>query len=57
MKKIKKNDLIPFFIMDHDDLPESYLKHCEKFFGMIRQQIKKKGKNDTKRHNRASKNN
>ena len=50
MKKIKKNDLIPFFIMDHNYLPENYLKSCKKFFKSLNQKNKKEGtkKNDIK---------
>jgi len=32
MKRIKHNDLIPWFTMDHGQLPASYLKHTQKFF-------------------------
>ena len=32
MKKIKHNDLIPWFTMDHGQLPASYLKSTQKFF-------------------------
>ena len=32
MKRIKHNDLLPWFIRDHRTLPESYKKSCEKFF-------------------------
>jgi len=32
MKRIKKNDLLPWFIRDHDTLPAAYLASCEKFF-------------------------
>ena len=31
-KRIKHNDLIPWFTMDHDQLPASYLKSTQKFF-------------------------
>ena len=31
-KRIKHNDLLPWFTMDHDQLPASYLKHTKKFF-------------------------
>ena len=30
--RIKKNDLLPWFIQDHGTLPASYLKSCQKFF-------------------------
>tara|TARA_R110000824_G_scaffold109710_1_gene257496 strand:+ start:297 stop:539 length:243 start_codon:yes stop_codon:yes gene_type:complete len=32
VKTIKKNDLLPWFTMDHGQLPASYLRSCEKFF-------------------------
>jgi len=31
-KRIKHNDLLPWFIDDHGTLPASYLASCEKFF-------------------------
>ena len=31
MKRIKHNDLIPWFTMDHGKLPAGYLKSVEKF--------------------------
>ena len=30
--KIKKGDLLPWFIYDHAELPAWYLKDCKKFF-------------------------
>jgi hypothetical protein len=38
MKRIKKNDLLPWFIRDHDTLPASYKRSCEKFFKSLKQQ-------------------
>ena len=38
MKRIKKNDLLPWFLEDHGTLPASYLKSCEKFFKSLKQQ-------------------
>ena len=32
MKKIKHNNLLPWFTDDHGTLPASYLRSCEKFF-------------------------
>jgi hypothetical protein len=32
MKRIKHNDLLPWFTMDHGQLPEAYLKSTQKFF-------------------------
>ncbi len=31
-KRIKHNDLLPWFTEDHDQLPDAYLKSCQKFF-------------------------
>tara|TARA_X000001388_G_scaffold37727_1_gene26696 strand:- start:505 stop:696 length:192 start_codon:yes stop_codon:yes gene_type:complete len=31
-KSIKHNNLLPWFTDDHDTLPASYLRSCEKFF-------------------------
>ena len=38
MKRIKKNDLLPWFTQDHGTLPASYLKSCKKFFKSLKQQ-------------------
>ena len=32
MKRIKHNDLLPWFTQDHGTLPADYLASCEKFF-------------------------
>jgi len=32
MKRIKHNDLVPWFIQDHGTLPDAYLRSCKKFF-------------------------
>ena len=34
-KKIDNNNLMPWFMDDHRELPASYLKSCEKFFKKI----------------------
>jgi hypothetical protein len=31
-RRIKHNDLVPWFIQDHGTLPSSYLASCRKFF-------------------------
>jgi len=38
MKRIKHNDLLPWFIQDHGTLPAAYLASCKKFFRSIKQQ-------------------
>ena len=37
MKRIKHNDLLPWFTMDHRTLPASYLKSCKEFFKELTQ--------------------
>jgi len=37
-RRIKHNDLLPWFTQDHGTLPASYLRSCEKFFKSIKQQ-------------------
>jgi len=32
VKRIKHNNLLPWFTQDHGTLPASYLRSCEKFF-------------------------
>jgi len=32
MRRIKHNDLLPWFTQDHGTLPKAYLKSCQKFF-------------------------
>ena len=36
MRKIKHNDLLPWFTMDHGQLPAAYLKSTQKFFNGLR---------------------
>ena len=36
MKRIKHNDLLPWFTMDHGQLPASYLKSTNKFFDKLK---------------------
>jgi len=38
LKRIKHNDLLPWFTDDHRDLPPAYLKSCQKFFDSLKQQ-------------------
>jgi len=37
-KKIKHNNLLPWFTDDHGTLPASYLASCEKFFKSFKHQ-------------------
>jgi hypothetical protein len=32
MRRIKHNDLLPWFQEDHGQLPKAYIKSCNKFF-------------------------
>ena len=36
MKKINHNDLLPWFLEDHGQLPDAYLKSCQKFFDELK---------------------
>ena len=36
MKRIKHNDLTHYFLRDHKDLPQAYLRSCEKFFKWLK---------------------
>ena len=36
VKRIKHNDLLPWFTMDHGQLPASYLKSTKKFFDELK---------------------
>jgi len=38
MKRIKHNDLLPWFTQDHGTLPAAYLASCNKFFKSIKPQ-------------------
>jgi len=37
-KRIKHNDLLPWFLQDHGTLPAGYKRSCEKFFKSLKQQ-------------------
>jgi hypothetical protein len=39
MKRIKHNDLLPWFTQDHSTLPASYIKKCKEFFGDVHQEV------------------
>jgi len=34
-RRIKHNDLLPWFLEDHGQLPDAYKKSCQKFFDEI----------------------
>jgi hypothetical protein len=37
-KRIRYDDLLPWFIQDHEQLPAGYLRSCEKFFASLKPQ-------------------
>jgi hypothetical protein len=39
VKRIKHNNLLPWFTDDHGTLPASYLRNCEKFFQSIQDRL------------------
>ncbi len=41
-KRIKRGDLLPWFLEDHATLPQWYLDDCEKFFKWLQLERKKK---------------
>ncbi len=48
-KKIDNNNLIPWFMDDHRNLPADYLESCQRFFLELdrKQSEKQKGKHDS----------
>ena len=42
MKRIKHNDLLPWFTQDHDQLPDAYLKSTQKFFDELQATSRKR---------------
>ena len=38
LKRIKHNDLLPWFLQDHGTLRAAYLASCEKFFNSLKPQ-------------------
>jgi predicted solute-binding protein len=36
--RIKRNDLTHYFLRQHDELPESYIKSCERFFKYLKRE-------------------
>jgi len=43
MKRIKKGDLMPWFLEDHGQLPKWYLDDTEKFFKWFKKKTKGPG--------------
>ena len=41
-KRVKRGDLLPWFLEDHARLPQWYLDDCEKFFKRLKEEHKKK---------------
>ena len=42
VKRIKHNNLLPWFTDDHSQLPASYLKSCQKFFDELQASSRKR---------------
>jgi hypothetical protein len=42
MKRIKHNDLLPWFLEDHGTLPAAYLKSTKKFFDELQAASRKR---------------
>jgi hypothetical protein len=42
MKRIKKGDLMPWFLEDHGQLPQWYLDDTEKFFKWLEKKTNKR---------------
>tara|TARA_B100000902_G_scaffold312227_1_gene302308 strand:+ start:745 stop:894 length:150 start_codon:yes stop_codon:yes gene_type:complete len=43
-RKIKRGDLLPWFLEDHAKLPQWYLDDCQKFFDWLKQEHKQRQK-------------
>jgi hypothetical protein len=43
-RKIKRGDLLPWFLEDHATLPAWYLKDCQKFFDWLKLDHKQRQK-------------
>ena len=49
-KKIDNNNLIPWFMDDHRNLPADYLESCQRFFLELDRKQSEKAKTYTKRY-------
>ena len=49
-KKIDNNNLIPWFMDDHQNLPADYLESCQRFFLELDRKQSEKAKTYTKRY-------
>jgi len=49
MRKIKHNDLLPWFLEDHGQLPDAYKRSCQKFFDKIKATSSKQQASSKKR--------
>jgi hypothetical protein len=43
-RKIKRGDLLPWFLEDHSNLPAWYIKDCQEFFDWLKQSNKDRRK-------------
>ena len=48
-KKLDNNNLLPYFMDNHEDLPQEYLESCEKFFKEIKEKQEKEKHDSTKK--------
>jgi hypothetical protein len=54
-KRIKHNDLLPWFTDDHRDLPPAYLKSCQKFFHELKASSSKRQASSSKQQTERKK--
>ena len=47
-KKIDNNNLLPYFMDNHEDLPQDYLESCEEFFKSLTKEKDAKNNNNIK---------
>ena len=45
-KKIDNNNLLPYFMDNHEDLPQDYLESCEEFFKSLTKEKDAKNNNN-----------
>ena len=46
-RKVKRGNLLPWFLEDHDSLPAWYLKDCEEFFDWLKKDNKENKERET----------
>ena len=53
-KKIDNNNLLPYFMDNHEDLPQDYLESCEEFFKSLTKEKEHECSKKEKRDMRAA---